>query len=212
MSGRRQNGAGHHRRLPSGEPTRIANGFEALARGESKTARGGSKTRPGRLQPCLCRLKACLARTTPCLVGHEVRLVRSDTDLFLSKQALRLSAEAGGGPKEDKCRTDRVLVGSKKARCGGTRERRRPDGSGSGDGESRLVSDEPRSQSAAWRVGWSESRLGLGEARGRRDEGRFGSAADASSRLETWWGSVWSVPLATSSERVRPVSRMLLAS
>jgi len=177
VKGRRQNGAGHHRRLPSSEPTRIAEGFEALARGESKTARGGSKTRLGRLQPCLLRLKTCIAGTTPCLVRYEVRLVRSDADLFLSKQALRPSAEAGGRPKKDKCRTARVLVGQKNARCGGTKDLRRKDGSGSGDGESRLVSDEARFQSGAWRVGWSASRFGSDEARGRRDEGRFGSAA-----------------------------------
>ena len=177
MSGRRQNGAGHHRWLPSVEPTRITNGFEGLARGKSKTARGGSKTRPGRLEPCLRRLKACLDRTTQCLVGHEVSLVRADTDLFLSKQARRPSAEAGGRPKEGKCRTDGVLVGQKNARRGRTKDLRRKDGAGSGDGESRFVSDEARSQSAAWRVGRSESRLGSDEARGRRDEGRVGSAA-----------------------------------
>ncbi len=177
MSGRCQNGAGHHRQLPSVEPTLIANGFEALARGESKTPRGGSKTRPGRWQPCLCRLKPCLDRTTPRLVGHEVSLVRADTDLFLSKQARRPSAEAGGRPKEGKCRTDGVLVGQKNARRGRTKDLRRKDGAGSGDDESRFLSDEARFQSAAWRVGWSESRSGLDEARGRTDEARFGSAA-----------------------------------
>lgn len=175
--GRRQNGAGHHRRLPSGEPTRIASSLEALARGEAKTARGGSKARPGRLQPCLCRLKACIARTKPRLVRHELSLVRSDPDLLQSKQALRLSTEGGGRLEKDKCRTDRVLVGQKNARSGRTKDPRRPDGLGSGEGESRFVSDEPRFQSAAWRVGWSASRFGSDEARGRRDEGRFGSAA-----------------------------------
>ena len=177
MSGRRQNGAGHHRRLPSVEPARIANGSEVLARGESKTARGGSKTRPGRLEPCLGRLKACLVRTTPRLAGHAASLVRADTDLFLSKQALRVSTEAGGRPKKKKCRTDEVLVGQKNARRGRTKDLRRKDEAGSGHGESRFGSDEARFQSAAWRVGWSEARLGFDEARRRKDEARVGSAA-----------------------------------
>ncbi len=177
MSGRRQDGAGHHRRLPSGESARIASGFEALARRESKTARGGSNTRLGRWQPCLCRLEACLARTTPRLVGYEVSLVRSDTGLFLSKQALRPSAKAGSRPNEGKCRTDGVLVGQENARRGRTKDLRRKDGAGRGDGESRFVSDEARFQSAAWRVGWSESRSGLDEVRGGTDEVRCGSAA-----------------------------------